>query len=199
INNAVPRSSLASSRGIDRSQSTVQTPGLNRFYSGIATTRRHVDHGISTADRVDLLCLLNPSNSKYGKPSAEIHSVRDLTILLNKAKIYTRGRFVKIPYFYRDKTETYFQTIEREGGLMKGYKKDCHGDPKSPINNRLDGLFFSVNIDPITRRPPSTSIYGDCRLIVPVKNIMELCPNIYFTDFYCVRKPHYVTLVLTRP
>jgi hypothetical protein len=103
------------------------------------------------------------------------------------------------PFFYRDKTTKYFQDImTQNNGLMQVYEKDFHGDPKSPINGRLDGLFFSVNIDLSTGLLPTSSIYGQHRLLMPPTRILNLCPNFYFTDFYCVNTPHYVTLVMTQ-
>ena len=78
------------------------------------------------------------------------------------------------------------------------YLKDVHGDPKSPINGTLQGLFFSVNMDRRTGRPPASSIYGEQRLLISPDRMIQRFPNIYFTDFYCINDAHYVILVMTR-
>jgi hypothetical protein len=82
--------------------------------------------------------------------------------------------------------------------MMMTYLTDCHGDPNSPANGRLSGLFFSVNMDKRTRLPPATSIYGDQRLQIGPDRIIQMFPNLYFTDFHCIKEAHYVTLVMTR-
>ena len=44
------------------------------------------------------------------------------------------------------------------------------------------------------------SPFGSTRLIVPVDDLLDLAPRLYFADFYCLHgKYHYVTLVMTRP
>ena len=83
-------------------------------------------------------------------------------------------------------------------GRMKKYLKDFHGDPKSPINGNLGGLFFSVNMDKRTGRPPTSSIYGEERLLISPDRMIQRFHNIYFTDFYCINDAHYVTLVMTK-
>ena len=85
---------------------------------------------------------------------------------------------------------------------MKVYAKDNSGDPASPINDRLDGLFFLASVvdGSTTGEPRPESQFGSVRLLVPVRALFETAPNLYFADFYCMRSPnyHYVTLVMTR-
>jgi hypothetical protein len=61
------------------------------------------------------------------------------------------------------------------------------------------GLFMSVNVEYRTDQPVYKSVYGERRLLLDPEKKYRQCPNLYFTDFYCVHKPHYVTLVMTRP
>ena len=75
--------------------------------------------------------------------------------------------------------------------------KDNNGDPGSPINDAIKGLFFGVNVDKNTCDPRAFSPFGDRRLHIRATVMMEAFDNLYFTDFYCNRKVHYVTLVLT--
>jgi len=43
------------------------------------------------------------------------------------------------------------------------------------------------------------SAFGNRRLVVPVDDMLELAPRLYFADFYCMYgKSHYITLVMTR-
>jgi len=81
---------------------------------------------------------------------------------------------------------------------MEVYVKDNSGDQASPINGRIDGLFFMANN--VNGQPPLTSPFGPRRFQVPAKFLLEAAPNVYFVDFYCMHgRDHYVTLVATRP
>ncbi len=85
---------------------------------------------------------------------------------------------------------------------MKRRLKGQSGDPRSPINGRLSGMFFASNV---TYKPPHkplpVSIYGPMRLEVPVQRLQEICPNLYFGAFYCLKKgkSHHIILVMTKP
>ncbi|KAK2184229.1 hypothetical protein NP493_276g03011 [Ridgeia piscesae] len=48
--------------------------------------------------------------------------------------------------FYRNKPR-------EKDNKMKVYMKDDNGDPKSPINGRIKGLFFATHVDPRTGEP----------------------------------------------
>jgi len=48
--------------------------------------------------------------------------------------------------------------------------------------------------------PYQRSAFGSTRLIVPVDVLLNMAPQLYFADFYCMRgRFHYITLVMTRP
>ena len=81
---------------------------------------------------------------------------------------------------------------------MKVYKKDNSGDPASPINGKIDGLFFMAkNKNGV---PPRYSYFGQLRLEVPALQMLHMAPNLYFADFYCMHSSiHQVTLVMTKP
>lgn len=84
---------------------------------------------------------------------------------------------------------------------MKTRLKDHSGDPRSPINGKLYGLFFLASVEPgsETGEPRTSSPFGRSRLLVPVEEMIKSAPNVYFADFYCMKgQVHYVTLVLTR-
>lgn len=116
-------------------------------------------------------------------------------------------RFFPIGSFYRNKPHEYFlKMMRKDGGIMKVYLKDNNGDPRSPINGHINGLFFAASIDPMTGEPPATSPFGSRRLVVASKWLYYTTSNLWFADFYCKRRgksnkqsPHYITLVSTRP
>ena len=84
---------------------------------------------------------------------------------------------------------------------MRGHLKNINGDPASPINSRLCGLFFCVSVDPLTGHPVPISAYGIQRLLVLSRHMLSpgnYIPNLYFADFYCHDKRHHVTIVMTR-
>lgn len=85
---------------------------------------------------------------------------------------------------------------------METYIKDDSGDPGSPINGRLNGLFFMASVKPgsKTGEPNVDSAFGERRVLVPAKELLAKASNLFFADFYCMQgKVHYVTLVMTRP
>ena len=104
-------------------------------------------------------------------------------------------------WFYRNKSERYFSDItSKHGGVMKTYLKDASGDSRSPINGEINGLFFMSNVQ--DGQPQEQSPFGNTRLLVNAKVLLDLAPNVYFADFYCLNrkeKDHYITLVLARP
>ncbi|KAI0216721.1 Phytanoyl-CoA hydroxylase-interacting protein-like, partial [Lamellibrachia satsuma] len=83
--------------------------------------------------------------------------------------------------------------------MMTVYTKDNNGDPKSIINGQIDGLFFATSVDPDTSQPPDWSFFGRKRISISAKTMLTRDSNLYFADFYCNHKEHYVTLVLTKP
>lgn len=106
-------------------------------------------------------------------------------------------------YFYRNRDPDYFAAIlAKPNCLMETLAKDNSGDPRSPINGRLHGLFFLASVEPgsVTGQPRSHSPFGRSRLLVPAEEMIGRAPNVYFADFYCMKgQVHYVTLVMTRP
>ena len=101
--------------------------------------------------------------------------------------------------FYRNKPHKYFTKCRKKGNIMEVYMKDDNGDPRSPINGEIEGLFFATHVDPKTGEPPKWSPFGSERVSIPARTMMRNS-NLYFADFYCKRDSdlHYVTLVLTK-
>ena len=97
--------------------------------------------------------------------------------------------------FYRNKPPEYFLRCQlNDNNIMKVYMKDNNGDPKSIINGQIKGLFFATSV------PPSTvSHFGSRRICIPAAAMLTEDSNLYFADFYCNRRAHYVTVVLTKP
>ena len=82
---------------------------------------------------------------------------------------------------------------------MAPYIKDNNGDPASIISGQINGLFFATGVDPQTGEPPNWSFFGTKRVSIEATAMLDASANLYFADFYCINKAHYVTLVLTRP
>lgn len=102
-----------------------------------------------------------------------------------------------ILYFYRNKSGKYYHDIlASPTGEMIPYLKDHNGDQGSVINGNMNGLFFSAFLGPKSK-PPPISYYGPLRLHLQANLLFKETCNIYFADFYCHYKTHYVTVVLT--
>ena len=121
--------------------------------------------------------------------------------LFLKAVAYDSSKGLpKLPmrYLYRNKPRAYFADILGKDGIMYKYTKHQSGDPRSPINESLEGLFFRANVERATLKPFQNSSYGDTRLLVPFENLLEGC-EFYFTDFYCVHSSkHHLILVVCK-
>lgn len=131
-------------------------------------------------------------------------TLSDLQSLYDKARSFAGSRSAPCVWLYRNKPPKYFEDILlNRGGIMEVYVKDNSGDPGSPINGRIHGLFFmaSVQRGSQTGEPDRWSAFGSCRLCIPVEELLLTAPRLYFADFYCMRsnKRHYVTLVMTKP
>ena len=112
--------------------------------------------------------------------------------------VMSSNPMLPMKYLYRNKPMDYFDKIATNGHVMEKYIKDNSGDPKSPINGKLDGLFFMANVNKFTLSPPSTSPFGNTRLSIPYAKLLKRC-NLYFADFFCMRSSaHYITLVAAK-
>ena len=130
----------------------------------------------------------------------EVLGKPELTRLMIKAEQYISD-WLPVRFAYRNKPCAYFQNIMyKKGGVMEVYLKDHNGDPGSPINGQIKGLFFAVRPDPVTGEIPDVSPFGDTRIIIPITNLLSKDFNLYFTDFFCTNSKniHYVTLVATK-
>lgn len=124
-----------------------------------------------------------------------------VTFIQRDLERFPPTEWFQIEMFYRDMGKEYFTGVmENEKGMMKVYVKDTNGDPCCPINGRLDGLFFQVNLSFWNKEIFPYSVFGPVRLKIPSKAMFDMCPNMYFADFYCYApdKPHHVTLVMTK-
>ena len=120
--------------------------------------------------------------------------------LLDAAGAYCDGDMEPCKWLYRNKHKEYFDDIlQTNRGIMEPITKDGSGDPRNPINGKLDGVFFTASIkkgsncEPLKRSP-----YGSSRFQVPLEYLIDSdCYNLYFADFYCAGTDyHYVVLVV---
>lgn len=120
--------------------------------------------------------------------------------LLKKAENYCNGDMVLCKWLYRNKNKEYFDyIIERNGGIMEPVMKDRSGDPRSPINCRVWGVFFTAKAKRGTEGDSlEKSPYGSSCFKVPLEYLIDPdCYNLYFADFYCLGTGyHYVVLVV---
>ena len=123
----------------------------------------------------------------------------ELNKLLFRAKSFVQNEHpTLISVLYRNKPSPYFRDImDNKHGIMEVYNKDHSGDAASPINGRLQGLFFSTHAHPKSGALPKFSPFGNRRLILPINTLVTGLNKLYFADFYCHKKKHYVTLVVT--
>ncbi|XP_046568062.1 uncharacterized protein LOC124276449 isoform X2 [Haliotis rubra] len=122
-----------------------------------------------------------------------------LQALFTKAKNHCSSRHSDTVHgLYRNEPAYYFNQLENN--TMMPSVKDNGGDPRCPINGKLEGVFFGVTL--WNGGLPTKSPYGNTRVVVPLERLFDDSARLYFADFYCMqgqRNNHYVTLVLTEP
>ena len=135
--------------------------------------------------------------------SKEIFSQHQLSLLNEKACLFVNSEsshMKKISVFYRNKRTAYFDHILQTDGIMKPYIKSMTGDPKCPINGRINGLFFMGRTNRYnTSELPPVSPYGEMRFVIPAHRLFDSQKNLYFSDFFCHNKEHHVSVVITVP
>jgi len=137
-----------------------------------------------------LLWLLGYSADEMRKLQAKA-----ITFFLN------HERRVPCELFYRDKDEEYYEYCQyQSNGLLPTVLKNENGDPASPVNGCIKGIFLGVNVNRKTGKLPANSPFGYLRFHVPIEFLYWPDFNLYFADFYCHTgsKSHRLTLVITR-
>jgi len=108
------------------------------------------------------------------------------------AQLPSNDNMKTVSVMYRNKPEYYFFDIANyHQNIMQPYIKDNNGDQACPINNKINGLFFGLG-----NSLPATSPFGSHRFIIDVDRLLLPTSKLYFADFYCSTKNHYVTLVV---
>ena len=127
--------------------------------------------------------------------------MNEMTQLKTKATefIAKHGRWIPCGLFYRDKDHEYYDQCQRNGFMPPALKNE-NGDPASPINGCIEGIFLGASVDWRTGNLPETSPFGDVRFHIPIERLYGDYFNLYFADFYCHAgsKSYHLTLVLTR-
>jgi len=125
--------------------------------------------------------------------------------LYDKAKTFIQKNercMLPCEWFYRDKDKEYYEYCEyRCNGSLLPILKNENGDPASPINGCIKGIFLQASVDWRTGELPKLSPYGHVRFHIPIENVYGYNFNLYFADFYCNvgSNSHHLTLVITRP
>ncbi|KAL3106035.1 hypothetical protein niasHT_022216 [Heterodera trifolii] len=116
-----------------------------------------------------------------------IFSLEEMKVLMQKAIDFTGSEMQPFTYLYRCKPKIYWDYVINETRAeMNPYEKDSNGQAASPINTAISGLV------------PTQSPFGDVRFMLPASTLLQPQLNLYFADFYCNTKPHYVTVVVCR-
>uniref|UniRef100_A0A914YVP3 Phytanoyl-CoA hydroxylase-interacting protein-like C-terminal domain-containing protein n=1 Tax=Panagrolaimus superbus TaxID=310955 RepID=A0A914YVP3_9BILA len=116
-----------------------------------------------------------------------VHSQQELAKLYSMAEDYCSStQTSRFFYFYRTKPKSYFNTcMEKDDAIMKVYTKDESGHSASPLNSKLDGLFFYAKLN-YNGTFPEMSPFGDTRWFIRAENLFNPEKHrLYFADFYC--------------
>lgn len=120
--------------------------------------------------------------------------------LLAKAEAFAAtGTDIPISSVYRNQSRAYFENISENENIMKKRIKDGSGDPRSPINGIISGLFFGARL--VGGSMPDKSPFGTSRVVVDLGHLFSEGLRIYFADFYCLgrtSKNHYIILTIAK-
>lgn len=128
--------------------------------------------------------------------------ITELSQLCGMAKRHQQEEgddFRPIKYFYRSKPQGYYNKIlGTKRQIMWPRLKDSNGDAANPLNRSLRGTFFSGRVlrngDMETNSP-----FGDTKFFIQTEHLLSHEDhNIYFADYYCMFKVHYILLVITK-
>ncbi|KAF7639956.1 hypothetical protein Mgra_00000398 [Meloidogyne graminicola] len=125
-----------------------------------------------------------------------IFSFDEMMVLLQKAIDFTGNSMQSFTFLYRCKPRIYWDYVYETGQILNVYLKDSNGQAACPLNQNIEGLFFSAKTN-LDGTLPNSSPFGDVRMVLPANNLLDPQRiNLYFADFYCNRVPHYVTIVV---
>uniref|UniRef100_A0A183BQP4 PHYHIP_C domain-containing protein n=1 Tax=Globodera pallida TaxID=36090 RepID=A0A183BQP4_GLOPA len=163
--------------------------------------------------RIDLRLIDSKNNQLASGTVYEraIFSLEEMKVLMQKAINHTGTEMQPFTFLYRCKPKIYWDYVVSETRAeMNVYGKDSNGQAASPINTAISGrncffiiyffvlgLFFSARLDP-KGHVPTQSPFGEVRFMLPAYMLLQPHLNLYFADFYCNSKPHYVTVVVCR-
>ncbi|KAI1725987.1 phytanoyl-CoA hydroxylase-interacting protein-like [Ditylenchus destructor] len=126
-----------------------------------------------------------------------VFSLAEMDLLMCRALTCTGTRMQSFIHVYRCKPRVYWNDIHyRRNGIMEKYIKDNNGQAASPVNAEIYGLFFTAR-SLSDGSMVTTSPFGDIRMKIPAIKLLD--PervNYYFSDYYCNRLAHYVTVVI---
>nr|CAD2170380.1 unnamed protein product [Meloidogyne enterolobii] len=123
-------------------------------------------------------------------------SIDEMMVLMQKAIDFTGTSMQSFTFLYRCKPRIYWDYVYEMGQVLNPYLKDSNGQAACPLNQNIEGLFFSAKTNP-DGSLPNSSPFGDVRMVLPAHNLLDpQRVNLYFADFYCNRVPHYVTVVV---
>ncbi|KAL3073865.1 hypothetical protein niasHT_036860 [Heterodera trifolii] len=148
-----------------------------------------------------------------------IFSLEEMKVLMQKAIDFTGSEMQPFTYLYRCKPKIYWDYVINETRAeMNPYEKDSNGQAASPINTAISGKshcsesqfnfvylfrpFFLRSFGPERTCAHSVAVWR-CALfsllqMLPASTLLQPQLNLYFADFYCNTKPHYVTVVVCR-
>ncbi|KAL7078694.1 hypothetical protein ACQ4LE_001890 [Meloidogyne hapla] len=164
----------------------------------IHTTKTYFDAIPGSLYSIDL----NVIGQKGNVFSSTIHkeratfSIDEMMVLMQKAIDFTGTSMQSFTFLYRCKPRIYWDYVYEMGQILNVYLKDSNGQAACPLNQNIEGLFFSAKTNP-DGSLPNSSPFGDVRMVLPATNLLDpQRVNLYFSDFYCNRVPHYVTVVV---
>ncbi|KAF1769406.1 hypothetical protein GCK72_001223 [Caenorhabditis remanei] len=185
----------------------IKTRGITTIEK--SSTSMHCDLQVTAGEtyKIDVHCKSNDDKpfliAVWSKQIRAEFCYSELKQLLQKCYFFVSRGIKADPQMhefcvvYRCKPKIYWDEIHHYcNDVMQKYIKDDNGQPGNLINGKINGLFFSARLLP-DMTLPQCSPFGNVRMIINAFLILN--PerhNFYFSDFYCNKNIHYVTIVI---
>ena len=112
-------------------------------------------------------------------------------------KLTTMGKvFTDITCFYHTTKPKYKKRIVQDKRLKRSMPDLIHQSRNSPIDQRLEGVFFGCNT--LHGKLPSKSPYGSQRILIPIQKFARKSYRLFYNSNHTVGRLNYIILVLAQ-
>ena len=160
----------------------------------------HFSKAVRTTRPGNVLATVRASVQGAAMMSRKLQCRKNLKELKNRMDGIEK-KFDPIQYFFH--VTAHRNSIEKDGYLKRSIANLRFGSEGSPIDGRLEGVFFCCTL--FKEDLPTLSPYGTERICIPVEHFLSGNPRLFYNSYHVVPgnpvnpvPVHYVVLVLVK-